>query len=86
GLEDRSVSGALNAVAPDLRRQREVAVEIGRAMHRPSVVPAPAPMLRLALGQQADLLLHGRRATSRAAELGYRFRLGNLTEALKNSL
>jgi uncharacterized protein (TIGR01777 family) len=86
GLEDPSISGPLNAVAPDLRRQREVAVEIGRAMHRPSLLPAPAPLLRLALGQQADLLLHGRRASSRAAELGYRFRLGDLTAALKNSL
>jgi hypothetical protein len=86
GLEDPAVSGPLNAVAPDLRRQREVAVEIGRAMHRPSVLPAPAPLLRLALGQQADLLLHGRRASSHAPQLGYRFRLGELTSALNNSL
>lgn len=86
GLEDSAVSGPLNGAAPDLRRQREVAAEIGRAMHRPSLLPAPAPLLRLALGQQADLLLHGRRASSRAAELGYRFRLGDLPAALKNSL
>jgi uncharacterized protein (TIGR01777 family) len=85
-LENQSVSGPLNAVAPDLRRQREVAVEIGRAMHRPSLMPAPAPLLRLALGRQSDLLLQGRRATSRAAQLGYRFRLGDLPGALKNSL
>lgn len=85
-LENQSVRGPINAVAPDVRRQREVAVAIGRAMRRPSLVPAPAPMLRLALGQQSALLLHGRRASSRAGELGYRFRLGELTAALENSL
>jgi len=85
-LENQSVSGPLNAVAPDLRRQREVAGEIGRAMHRPSVMPAPAALLRLALGRQSDLLLQGRRASSRAAGLGYQFRLGDLPAALKNSL
>lgn len=85
-LENQSVSGPLNAVAPDLRRQREVAAEIGRVMHRPSVMPAPASLLRLALGRQSDLLLHGRRASSRAAALGYGFRLGDLPAALKSSL
>ena len=85
-LENQAISGALNAVAPDVRRQREVAVEIGRALHRPAVMPAPAPLLRLALGRQADLLLHGRRAGSRAAELGYRFRFGDLPSALSRSV
>ncbi|HEY0493758.1 MAG TPA: TIGR01777 family oxidoreductase [Candidatus Dormibacteraeota bacterium] len=85
-LDREAVRGPLNAVAPDLRRQRQVAAEIGRALHRPSVVPAPAPLLRLALGKQADLLLHGRRANSRAAELGYQFRLGDLPAALQGSL
>ncbi len=85
-LENQLVSGPLNAVAPDVRRQREVAVEIGRAMHRPSLLPAPAALLRMALGRQSDLLLHGRRASSRAAQLGYRFRLGDLPGALKSSL
>lgn len=85
-LENGSISGPVNAVAPDVRRQRDVATEIGRALHRPSVMPAPAPLLRLALGRQSELLLHGRRASSRAAELGYRFRYPDLPSALKSSL
>jgi uncharacterized protein (TIGR01777 family) len=86
-LEHDAVKGPLNAVAPDLRRQREVAREIGRALHRPSIMPAPAPLLTLALGRQSELLLHGRRATPKKAEqLGFRFRFPDLPGALRSTL
>ncbi|MDQ6710594.1 MAG: TIGR01777 family oxidoreductase [Candidatus Dormibacteraeota bacterium] len=82
-LEQDAVSGPLNAVAPDIRPQRQVAVEIGRAMHRPSIMPTPAALLRLALGDQSQLLLHGRRATpQKALQLGYHFRYPTLPDAL----
>ncbi|TME51691.1 MAG: TIGR01777 family protein [Chloroflexi bacterium] len=75
----------INAVAPDVRREGEVAKEIGRVLHRPAFVPAPAFILRLALGAQSQLLLHGRRATpAKAQGLGYRFKFGGLREALED--
>jgi len=86
-LEDARVSGPVNAVAPDLRRERDVANEIGRVLHRPAVFPAPAFALRLVLGKEAQLLLHGRRAQPvKALAYGYRFRLGALHEALEEAL
>ena len=86
-LEHDAVKGPLNAVAPDLRRQREVAREIGRALHRPSIMPVPAPLLKLALGHQSELLLAGRRATPQKAErLGYAFRFPDLPGALASTL
>jgi NAD dependent epimerase/dehydratase family enzyme len=54
----------VNAVAPEQVRQREVARVVGGVLHRPSLLPTPAAALRLALGEQADLLLHGQRAVS----------------------
>ncbi len=63
-LDDESLSGVINMVAPEVPRQRDAAREIGRALHRPSWLPVPAPVLRLALGEQADLLLHGQLARS----------------------
>jgi uncharacterized protein (TIGR01777 family) len=63
-LDGERFSGPLNAVAPDLRRQHEAARELGRILHRPARIPTPAPLLRAALGEQADLLLHGQRARS----------------------
>jgi uncharacterized protein (TIGR01777 family) len=86
-LEDPRVTGPVNAVAPDIRPERDVAKEIGRVMHRPALFPAPAPILRLALGQESELLLHGRRAEpAKARAYGYQFRFGGLHEALKDTL
>ena len=86
-LEDARVSGAVNAVAPDIRREGDVAREIGRVLHRPAVFPAPAFALRLVLGNEAQLLLHGRHAQPvKALAYGYRFRLGGLHEALEEAL
>ena len=86
-LENPQVSGPVNAVAPDVRRQREVAREIGRVLHRPAVVPAPTPLLRLVLGAQSHLLLDGRHAVpARARAAGYAFRFAGLHEALEDTL
>jgi len=86
-LEDARASGAVNAVAPDIRREGDVAGEIGRVLHRPAVFPAPAFALRLVLGNEAQLLLHGRHAQpAKALAYGYRFRLGGLHEALEEAL
>jgi uncharacterized protein len=86
-LENSQLSGPINATAPDIRRQRDVAKEIGKVMRRPSVFPVPAPLLRLVLGQQSQLLLHGRRASpAKAQAAGYAFRFGGLHEALEDLL
>ena len=83
-LEDPRVSGPVNAVAPDIRRERDVAKEIGRVLHRPALIPAPTFVLKLVLGPQSQLLLHGRRAQpAKAQSYGYQFRFGGLHEALE---
>ncbi len=83
-LEDARVSGPVNGVAPDIRREREVAKEIGRVLHRPALIPVPAFVLKLVLGKEAQLLLHGRRAEpAKALGYGYTFRFGGLHEALE---
>ena len=72
-IDDESLSGPVVAVAPQLLRQRDAARDFGAVLHRPSRVPTPAPVLRAALGEQADLLLHGQRAVSRRLN-GFEFR------------
>lgn len=84
-IENARLSGPINAVAPDVRRQRELAQEMGHVLHRPSVLPAPALLLRLALGEQADLLLHGRHAIpAKAQAAGFAYAFGGLHEALED--
>jgi len=87
-LENRAVSGALNVVSPQPVRNADFAKELGRAMHRPAILPAPAFALKFALGEMADaLLLASQRVMpSRLTQLGFKFSHPDLTSALNNIL
>jgi|SRR5580704_1825569 uncharacterized protein (TIGR01777 family) len=84
-LDDASVSGAVNVVAPQPVRNAEFTRELARTLHRPAIFPAPAFALRLALGQEmADsLLLASQRVEpARLADQGYHFLHRDLHAAL----
>lgn len=74
-IDNRSARGVYNATAPEPVRNRDFARALGRAVHRPAFIPAPAFALRLAFGQMADeVLLGGQRVVPRRAEReGFRF-------------
>jgi NAD dependent epimerase/dehydratase family enzyme len=78
----------VNAVAPQPIRNRELAAAIGRALHRPAIVPVPAAVLRLALGEVADeLLLSSTRVVPvRLGASGYQFRTPEIDAALAHVL
>jgi hypothetical protein len=84
-IEDGALSGAVNATEPEQLRQRDAAHAFGKVLHRPSILPAPAFALRLLLGEQADLLLHGQRAVSRTLD-GLEFRYRGLRAALEDAI
>jgi uncharacterized protein len=79
------LSGPINATAPVPVTNREFARTLGRVIHRPAFMPAPAFALRLALGEMADaLLLSGQRAVPAKAERhGFRFQYARLEDALR---
>ncbi|HUP08611.1 MAG TPA: DUF1731 domain-containing protein, partial [Caldimonas sp.] len=79
-----SVSGPVNAVGPNPVTNDEFARTLGRVLHRPAFMPAPAFALRLLLGEMADgLLLSGQRAVPAVAErLGFTFEFERLEDAL----
>ena len=56
-LTDKSVRGPVNAVAPQAVTNRKFTKTLGAVLRRPTVLPAPAVALRLALGEMADALL-----------------------------
>ncbi len=86
-LEDPRARGPLNAAAPEPARNRDVARAIGRVLSRPSLLPAPALAIRLAVGEMASVVLSSQRAVPRRAlELGYRFRFPELEAALRDLL
>lgn len=80
-----AVSGPINVTAPSPETNRDFATALGRAVHRPAFMPAPAFALRLLLGEMADaLLLSGQRAVpTKAQRLGFTFTYPRLDDALR---
>ena len=87
-LTHEGMRGAVNATSPAPVTNAEFSTALGRALHRPSLLPAPAFALRLLLGEMADaLLLSGQRALPvRATDHGFAFRFTNIDEALASVL
>lgn len=84
-LENTALSGAVNAVAPSPVRNIEFTKVLGRVLRRPTLFPAPAFALRLALGEMAEaLLLSSQRVVpARLQEIGYPFQHPALEAALR---
>jgi uncharacterized protein (TIGR01777 family) len=73
----------VNATAPHPVTNRDFADALGRALGVPAVLPAPAFLLKLALGEMADVVLEGQRVLPHAAEkIGFHFTHPQLDEAL----
>lgn len=83
-IDDVRVDGALNLTAPHPVTNRDFAKALGHALHRPAVMPVPAVVLRLLLGEMADaMVLGGQRVTpERALGLGYAFEFNTVERAL----
>jgi uncharacterized protein len=83
-LENATVRGPVNVVAPNAARNSEFTRELAKTMHRPALFPAPAFALRLALGEMADaLLLSSQRVVPQKLQhIGYRFLHPDLAGAI----
>jgi uncharacterized protein (TIGR01777 family) len=86
-LSTPSLTGPVNAVAPDARTQAQIALALGAVLLRPHRLRVPVATLRLLMGEQADLLLHGCQAVpEQALAHGYVFRFPELMPALRDCL
>ncbi len=84
-IGESSWSGAVNAVGPHPVRQREFQQALTRALHRPLLLRIPAALLRLSLGEMAELLVKGQRvAPRRLADAGFTFAHPDLDGALRH--
>ena len=87
-ITDESISGAVNFVSPEPITNKDFAKTLGRAIGRPAIFPAPAFVLRTAMGEMADALLlsSSRVIPGRLQRAGYRFRFTDLESLLRYSL
>jgi NAD dependent epimerase/dehydratase family enzyme len=64
--------------------QRELAQSIGKVLHRPSAIPAPAPALKLLFGEASSTILGGQDVPPTALRrAGYQPLFPHLGEALR---
>jgi NAD dependent epimerase/dehydratase family enzyme len=56
-IEDGSISGPVNFVAPNAVTNAEFTKALGRVLSKPTLFPVPAFGARLAFGEMADALL-----------------------------
>jgi NAD dependent epimerase/dehydratase family enzyme len=86
-LQDERWSGAVNATAPEPVRNRDFAVALGRALHRPALMPVPGVALRALYGEMSMILTTGARVVpAKPLVLGYEFRHPHLEGALQSAL
>ena len=82
-----ALRGPVNFTAPNPVTNREFTAALGKVLHRPTLLPAPTPALKLLLGEMATMLLEGQRAVPRrAVRSDFRFKFPYLPEALDNLL
>ncbi|WP_299445245.1 epimerase [uncultured Phycicoccus sp.] len=83
-LDHADVTGPVNLTGPEPARQREVATALGRAMHRPAVLPAPAFAARLAVGEFAGEIVASQRIVGDVlVASGYRYTHADLDSAAR---
>jgi uncharacterized protein len=84
-IQNDEASGAFNAAAPAPVTNRAFTRTLGRVLGRPAILAAPAFAMRLAMGEMADMVLHGQRVMPvRAQQSGFLFTHGALEPALQS--
>jgi len=82
-IDNDNVRGIYNVTSPNPVPNRDFVRALGRALHRPTLLPTPALPLRIAFGQMADeALLGGQRAVpSRLAKEGFAFQYATIEQS-----
>ncbi len=86
-IKHEEAAGAFNLAAPNPVTNAAFARALGRAMHRPSFLPVPAFVFRLAFGEASTVLLEGQRAVPRhLLDIGFAFQHTEIEAALRDVL
>jgi len=86
-IDNSSLTGSLNATAPNPIRMKEFAQTLARVLHRPSLFPVPKFILRLVVGEASEVVLASQRIdVKKLVESGYKFKFEILEDALRDLL
>lgn len=87
-IEDETMQGAYNAVAPEYTTNVQFMKAIANVLRKPMFLPrVPEFVFKWVLGESAQIILEGSRISSKKIlKTGFRFRYKKLTDALKDIL
>lgn len=87
-IEDETMQGAYNAVAPEYTTNAQFMKAIANVLRKPMFLPrVPEFVFKWVLGESAQIILEGSRISSKKIlKTGFRFRYKKLTDALKDIL
>jgi uncharacterized protein len=81
------LTGAVNVCAPNPVTSEQFTDALGKAVRRPTILPAPAFAIRTLFGEMSDVLLRGRRALpARLLDAGFEFSVPTIDVALARAL
>ena len=86
-LENEAAHGTFNLSAPKPVTNAEFSRALGKALHRPALIPVPALALKALFGEMASVLLDGQRAIPQNLQsLGFTFHYSDVAAALRDLL
>ena len=86
-LDNPNANGAFNMTAPEPVTNKTFTKTLAQHLKRPALFFSPAWLLKLIMGERADLLIGGQRALpNKIQTLGYTFHYVPLEQALENLL
>ena len=86
-IDNKNLSGAVNAASPNPVRMNEFANTLGKVLKRPSLFPVPNFILRLVVGEAAEVVTASQRINSKKLlDSGYKFKFENIEDALRDLL
>lgn len=86
-IEHQEIQGAINGTAPNPVNNKNFTTTLGKALNRPTLLPMPAFVLKLMMGEMVEeLLLSGQRVMPvKVIDAGYIFQYPELEEALRDT-
>lgn len=85
--ENDRIHGPVDLTAPEPVKNKDLAKAIGKALHRPSFMPAPGFMIKLVLGEFGSVILEGQRALpTELLRQGFVFRYPKIQDAVNQVL
>lgn len=83
-IDGSDLQGPFNMTAPHMVRQKEFAQSLGKTLKRPTIIPAPAFIMRNLLGEFGKSLLQGQKVIPKALlDSGFTFSYPALEGALE---